>query len=267
MTSWIRKLGTGTVVALKNRVRWPFAVAGIAVLLVGGLTLAGKYGRLDLPSLHAPRPMAQAAQMNGDIQAKSTEARAQVELGHTLFSQKRVRTALKAYDLALTLNRDSADDVMVQNLVGTFGQPEQNEAAQLIRRFKLVHATPGLKQLASSKSSKVRWGAVHTLDRLGTVSKEDFVAAWTSDLDAHECGVRKHAVEELGRDGNTNTLASLRTAQQKDQKTKLGGFLGLFTHTCLGDAPEQAEKRIQARAARIARAPKTASQTRAPPAS
>jgi hypothetical protein len=212
--------------------------------------MAAAHGQLNLhlPGVHPASAPVTVAESSKVARSIPDDGRAQVELGHALFGQKhRVEAALKAYDLALTLNRNTADGVMVQNLVDTFGRAEQPAAAQLIAHFRLVEATPGLKHLATSKNPTVRWGAVQTLDRLGALNKADLVAAWIGDLDSRDCNVRKHAVEELGQEGDTRTLTAIRSVQQRDQKTKQGGFLGLFTHTCLGDAPKQAERKILAR--------------------
>jgi hypothetical protein len=50
-------------------------------------------------------------------------------------------------------------------------------------------------------------------------------------------------VEELGKKGDRRALQAIRKAKKKDEKTKKGW---LFSSTCLGNRPAEAEKKILA---------------------
>jgi hypothetical protein len=249
ISSEVRKPSSEAPVKVQ-RSRWPFIALCGAVLVVGGFVLSSRLMHFNrLPKMAAQPPSAQSATAVNDVEATPSspvDARAEVELGHALFKQEKRWAALEAYHLALTLDQGAADEVMVHNLVDSFGRDEQPRAERLITRFKLSSAAPGLRHLTNHKSYKVRWAAVLTLKALKAANRGDYVAAWTKDLSSRDCEVRKHAVEELGQAKSRRALVAIRTAKFADQKTKQGGFLGLFTHTCLGDAPDTAEKRILA---------------------
>lgn len=54
--------------------------------------------------------------------------------------------------------------------------------------------------------------------------------------------MRKRAVEELGNEDDKRALNAIHEAKKKDAATKTGWF----GSTCLGDRPDEAEKKILA---------------------
>ena len=149
---------------------------------------------------------------------------------------------MKAYARALAADAAAADDAMVTHLVAAFGGRDQPEAEALIWKHQLVSAEEGLKALTRSKRPTVRWGAVHTLDRLGKGTKGYWETAYILDLDSPSCDVRRAAVDKLGAIGTRRAAAALREAKADDEKT--GGW---FHSRCLGERVGDAEQKILAR--------------------
>lgn len=58
---------------------------------------------------------------------------------------------------------------------------------------------------------------------------------------SQDCDVRRSAVENLGREGDRRALSAIREAKKQDKGTGNG-----FSGACLGDRPDEAEKRILA---------------------
>ncbi len=147
--------------------RRPLAASAIAaaVILVaaGGAAIAlDAVPDVDLNPF-APKSLADA---RAEARTHPDKATAKRELGHALWAAKRHHSAVRAYSRALAADAGVADDQMISHLVASFGGRDQREAEALIWKNKLVGAEAGLHGLLKSKRHGVRWGAVHTLDRL-----------------------------------------------------------------------------------------------------
>ncbi|HEX9052298.1 MAG TPA: hypothetical protein VF841_17345 [Anaeromyxobacter sp.] len=225
----------------------PWLTAGLATALalaVGGYVYVEREGMPELPDLpdvelFAPRTVSEA---RAAVRAHPNDASAHRRLGHVLWEKRKRHAALLSYARALGIDPGVADEGMVQNLVASFGGRDQELAEGLIWRNKLVGAQAGLEHLVKSPRRKVRWGAVHTLDKLEKGRRANWETAYVLDLDAPDCDVRRNAVEKLGAIGTKRAVAALRSAREEDAKT--GGW---FKSRCLGDRLDDAEQKILAR--------------------
>jgi tetratricopeptide (TPR) repeat protein len=229
--------------------RWRLKPAVVGLVLLG-LVLA--LGAIALPShrglghriLRVFQGTPKIADLKQDVREEPNNAKARLALAHAQFSEGKREAAIRSYDRALTFDKDLDDETMYDNLAACFGTKEQGEAASVIARHKLAKMHNRLSRLTNDKHYHTRWGAVHTLEKIGKASRSDFVHAWVADLDSSECDVRRRAVEELGTKGDRHTLPAIHTARKKDIATKTGW---LFKSTCLGDRAQEAEKKILAR--------------------
>jgi hypothetical protein len=225
--------------------RHPAAVASgfAAVLVLAGAAVAAGLGVLPgIPAAGAAAPAAMMAEARAVAAARPDDATLQRDLGHALWAARKRPAALAAYRHAVALDPGVADDQVIANLLAAFGTPEQRTAEGIIWKAKLVAAEPGLQRLVRSKQPDVRWGAVHTLDRLGKGSKAHWETAYVVDLGSPDCDVRRAAVEKLGEIGTRRAVAALRESRAADEKT--GGFL---RRRCLGGRLDDAEQKILAR--------------------
>ena len=174
--------------------------------------------------------------------AHPDDATAQRDLGHALWSAGKRKGAIAAYAKALAKDPSVADERLAANLVAAFGTKLQDRAQALLVRHHVKGAEKGLVALTHSPRRSVRWGAVHTLDRMDVGTKRNWENAYVADLDAPSCDVRRAAVEKLGEIGSPRAVAALRSAHAADEKT--GGFL---KPRCLGGRLDDAEQRILAR--------------------
>src|SRR5919198_5824902 len=221
--------------------------SGIAVLLCGAAALALVSGRPELEAvisspvqvLVGKPTLAEATER---AKRRPDDPAAQLALGHASFEARRRTAGLTAYARAMELDKTVQDDQMLENLVACFGTKQQDQAAALITRFKLVGAEDGLEKLTRHEVHAVRWGAIQTLSRVGKASRADYVSAWIADLGEEECDVRRNAVENLGKQGDPRALRAIRKARAKDREKP-----GWFGTTCLGNLPDEAEKQILAR--------------------
>jgi len=212
---------------------------GLALLLAAGAgTWVALSGMPDLP-FGQPKTLSEAREA---ARAKPSDASVQRDLGHKLWDARKHKAALAAYGRALALDRGAADDRTISNLVAAFGTSEQREAEGLIWKYDLTAAEKPLQPLVHSNRYGVRWGAVHTLDRLRRGNKANWETAYILDLDSSECNVRRQAVDKLGIIGTKRAIAALRAARAEDAKT--GGW---FRSRCLGDRLDTAEQKILAR--------------------
>jgi hypothetical protein len=177
-----------------------------------------------------------------NARANPRDAAAQRDFGHALWESRKRHAAVARYARALAIDRDVADDRMIANLVASFGGRDQGKAEALISKNKLTGAERGLEALVSSKRRRVRWGAVHTLDKLDKGSRANWENAYVIDLGAPECDVRRAAVAKLGDIGSRRALKALESARADDEET--GGW---FRGRCLGDRLDDAEQKIRAR--------------------
>lgn len=239
----------GTWVKLKDRTRGTWAKwrkrrafwlgLGAAVVLCTGAVVAiiGAPELADDLHIAVARPTVQ--QLREHVKNDPGDAGTRLQLGHALFEANNRAAALREYDRALARDKAVADGKLLDNLVACFGRKEQGDAASIIVRFKLAEVEGRLDDLARHPTYTVRWGALQTLERLGKASRADFVNAWIKDLDSQKCEVRQAAVENLGIEGDKRALEAIRVAKKKDQETR-----SFFGATCLGNRPEEAEKRL-----------------------
>jgi hypothetical protein len=225
---------------IRNRPVAAATLAAAVVFAVVGGAYVAKEGAPELDiELFAPKTVAEARAAVREHPADAGNHRA---LGHQLWASRKRHAALLSYGRALALDKGIADDELVSNLVASFGGRDQELAEALIWKNTLVGAQPGLERLVKSPKRKVRWGAVHTLDKLEKGTKANWETAYILDLDAKECEVRRNAVEKLGAIGTKRSVAAIRSARSEDEKT--GGW---FRSRCLGDRLDDSEKRILAR--------------------
>ncbi len=220
-----------------RRRRLAVSLVAAAVLLVAGVGVA--YEIDALPDVFGPKTIADARQK---ARAHPTDAVAQRDLGHLLWSSRRRHAAVSAYGRALSIDPACADEKTAENLVAAFGTREQATAEAVIWKHKVVGAQKGLESLVRSRRHSVRWAAVHTLDKLEKGTKANWETAYILDLDSRDCDTRRRAVEKLGAIGSRRSVAALRSAKAEDAKT--GGW---FHQRCLGDRLEDAEQKILAR--------------------
>jgi hypothetical protein len=175
-------------------------------------------------------------------QADPKDASIQLALGHASFEAGQRVSALKAYDRALQLDETATSDRMVENLISCYGTREMGAAGAIITQYGLVGGEAGLRALVSSKSWRIRNGALSTLEGLKKAQRDDFLRVYTLDLASADCDVRRVAVEKLGRLGDTRALDEIRTAKRTDQANT-----PWYAFSCLGDRPQDAEQRILAK--------------------
>ncbi len=228
---------------LRNR---PWLTAGMAAVVVAGVAGYVYVDREGMPELSlpdveifAPKTVKEA---RAAVREHPRDAGAHRALGHVLWDKRKHHAALLSYARALDIDKGAADGDMVQNLVASFGTRDQELAETLIWKNKLVGAEAGLQHLVKSQRRKVRWGAVHTLDKLEKGTRANWETAYILDLDAADCDVRRNAVEKLGAIGTKRAVTALRSARGDDEKT--GGW---FKSRCLGDRLDDAEQKILAR--------------------
>ncbi len=217
--------------------------ASLAAVVVLGAAAAVYVAKEGVPEvdfeLLAPATVAEA---RAAVRAHPTDPAMHRALGHALWAKGKRHAAVASYAKALSLDKGAADGELVDHLVASFGGKDQETAETLLWKNKLVEAQPGLEALVKSPRRKVRWGAVHTLDKLEKGTKANWETAYILDLDSADCDVRRNAVEKLGTIGTKRSVAALRSARSDDEKT--GGW---FKSRCLGDRLDDAEQKILAR--------------------
>jgi HEAT repeat protein len=232
----VKELGRRAVGGVRRR-PWVSGIVALAVIvLVSGVFLHARIQRMFAGS--APPSVA-------DLQKDATASDSPEQwraLGHAEFAKGHPAAALKAYDRALSLDPAAADEQMRTNLVAAYYGKAQPAAQQIVVRHKLVDLTPRLERLTSERDSKVRWGAMSTLEKLGKTSKSDYRRALTADLESPQCDVRRKATERLGELGDQHAIPSLRLAKKKDHDAT-----PWYKATCLGSRPDKAEKQILAK--------------------
>ncbi len=229
MAGWVRRR---PILAATLGAAVVLAVAGGAYVAVEGVP------EVDV-ELFAPATISAARAAVREHPADPAGHRA---LGHVLWSRHKRHAAVLSYGRALALDKGAADGDMISNLVASFSGKDQDLAEALIWKNELDGAQSGLEALVKSPRRSVRWGAVHTLDKLEKGTRANWETAYVLDLDAPDCDVRRNAVEKLGAIGTRRAVAALRAARADDEKTG-----GLFRSRCLGDRLDDAEQRILAR--------------------
>jgi len=181
-------------------------------------------------------------ELKSRVKAAPEDAAAHVRLGRGLFAENLRAAGLKAYDRALTLDPELADEAVLQDLVSCYGRKEQSRAHAILVKHKLVRAERYLDDLAKNSRWLVRTGAVQTLEKLGKATRDDYLNLWLTDLrTVKECKVRQYAVEKLGELGDKRALDAIREARKVEDETT-----PWFTAKCLGDRAGNAEKKILA---------------------
>ncbi len=185
----------------RSRPRLSIALGAVAAVAVAAGAYVARQGVPEVEvELFAPKTVQEA---RAAAREHPADAAAQRALGHQLWSHKKRHAALLAYGKALALDRGAADADMIANLVAAFGTRDQELAENLIWKNKVVAAQPRLEPLVKSPKRKVRWGAVHTLDKLEKGKKANWETAYILDLDSPDCDVRRNAVESSARSGRS----------------------------------------------------------------
>ena len=231
----IGEIGTVLVDAWSRARARPRLFGGIA----GGVVVAACALVLALNGLPAKRTLPELVKL---AQADPIDASMQVDLGHAYFEAGQRASALRAYDKALRLDGTAATDRMVENLLSCYGTNEMGAAGAIITRYKLVASEDALRALVSNARWRTRNGALNTLDGLGKAQRDDFLTVYTLDLASADCDVQRFAMEKLGRLGDERALGRIRAAQKKDEANT-----PWYAFSCLGDRPEDAERRILAK--------------------
>lgn len=225
---------------LRRRPRASIAIGVVAAVAIAAGAYLAREGVPEIETqLFAPKNVAEA---RAAAREHPSDAAAQRALGHQLWASKKRHAALLAYGRSLALDRGAADADVAAHLVASFGTRDQELAETLIWKNKVVAAQPRLEPLVKSPKRSVRWGAVHTLDKLEKGTRANWETAYILDLDSKECDVRRTAVDKLGAIGTRRAVAALQAAKARDEKT--GGF---FRSRCLGDRLDDAEQKILAR--------------------
>jgi hypothetical protein len=225
----------------RNRPWLSGGLAAAVVLAAAGGVYVAREGVPELPDVELFSPST-VKDARAAVREHPADAAAHRALGHALWAKHKRHAALLSYSRALALDKGASDGEMVQNLVASFGGRDQELAEALIWKNKLVGAEDGLEKLVKSPRRKVRWAAVHTLDKLDKGTRSNWETAYILDLDASDCDVRRNAVDKLGAIGTKRSVSALRSAKADDEKT--GGW---FKSRCLGDRLDDAEQKILAR--------------------
>jgi hypothetical protein len=235
-----KELGRGAVAGVRRR-PWVSGIVAFAVIaLVAGVLLRGKIQRMIAGSTPSIAELQKSATTTSSPEKWRT-------LGHAEFAKGHAIAALKAYDRALSLDPMAADEQMRTNVVAAYYGKAQPAAQELVVRYKLVDLTPRLERLTDDGDSRVRWGAMSTLEKLGKTSKYDYRRALTADLESPQCEVRRKATERLGELGDEHAIQSLRIAKKKDHDST-----PWYKASCLGSRPDKAEKQILTKSTRKA---------------
>ena len=176
-------------------------------------------------------------------QTDPDDASIQRALGHAYFEAGERVPALTAYDKALQLDRNAADERMLANLIACYdGSRQMGAAGAILTQYELVAADDGLRALVSSPKRRIRQRALDTLEGLKQAQRDDYLAVYTLDLSSTDCNVRRGALQKLVRLGDRRALDEIRAAKQTDQANT-----PWYAFSCLGDLPEDAEQSILAR--------------------
>lgn len=230
-----KELGRRAVSGVRRRPWVSGIVAFAAIALVSGVFLHARIQRM----------FARSAPSVADLQKDATTSNSAEKwraFGHAEFAKGHAVAALKAYDRALSLDRTAADEQMRTNVVAAYYGKAQPAAQELVVRYNWVDLTPRLERLTDDSDSKVRWGAMSTLEKLGKTSKYDYRRALTADLASPDCEVRRKATERLGELGDQHAIPSLRLAKKRDHDST-----PWYKASCLGSRPDKAEKQILAK--------------------
>jgi hypothetical protein len=194
----------------------------------------------DAKDVVLPKPT--LAELRHRLKSNPSDAIAHRQLGAALFEALRPAAGLNQYRDALKLDPSVANEEMASNIDACFGRPEQAAAEHLIADYKLMQTAPALSAMTANKKYTERWGAVETLKKLGVANRSAYVHAYLADLESRDCGLQRHAVEELGVIGGHPDVAAIRAAAKRDRAAK-----HWYWFSCLGDRPEQAVKEIETR--------------------
>lgn len=235
-----KDLGRRAVARVRRR-PWVSGVVALAVIML----ISGAFLRARIQRTFA-RTAPSVAELQKDATASNSPPQWRA-LGHAEFAKGHPMAALKAYDRALSLDHNAVDEQMRTNVLAAYYGKAQPAAQELVVGHKLVDLTPGLERLTDDSDSRVRWGAMSTLEKLGKTSKYDYRRALTADLDSPQCDVRRKAIERLGELGDQHAIPTLRLAKKKDHDST-----PWYKATCLGRRPDKAEKQILAKSTRKA---------------
>ena len=230
-----KELGRRAVAGVRRRPWVSGFVAFAAIVLVAGVLLHARIQRM----------LAGSAPSVAELQKDASDGNSPEKwraLGHAEFAKGHPVAAIKAYDRALSLDPNAADEQMRTNVVAAYYGKAEPAAEELVVRHKLVAWTPRLERLTDDGDYRVRWAAMGTLEKLGKTSKYDYRRALTADLESPQCEVRRKATERLGALGDQHAIPSLRMAKKKDHDST-----PWYKATCLGSRPDKAEKQILAR--------------------
>ncbi len=172
--------------------------------------------------LQADQPEAAIALLEDQGEAIDDDAAAQRQLGHAYALAGRQRDALRAYERALTLEPDSANDPYLRtNLEAMLSSNEVDIALDaadiLLSKMSDEVAAAHLAELASSAKELAQRSRARDLaakhDILGQV---DLVASYSLDLAQGEhCEDRLVAVQELAELGDPRAIPALKEARYR----------------------------------------------------
>jgi len=230
-----KELGRRAIAGVRRRPWVSGFVALAAIVLVTGVVMRGR-----IQQMFAGSPPT-VAELQKDATASNSPEQWRT-LGHAEFAKGHPTAALKAYDRALSLDPTAVDEQMRTDVVAAYYGKAQPAAQDFVVRHKLVDLTPRLERLTDDGDSRVRWGAMSTLEKLGKTSKYDYRRALTADLESPQCEVRRKAIERLGELGDQHAIPTLRLAKKKDHDAT-----PWYKASCLGSRPDKAEKQILAK--------------------
>ena len=224
-------------------IRW-FVLAAITALAVVGAAVILLTNRVPLVPSSKPAPSAIAlkadlAMAQGDpaeaievvekASSSSTDASAQLQLGHAHASIADYASASAAYKRALRLDRSSIRDAqMVANLrlmVDRSGTIYFDALESLVKYAKDPKAINRLIELASSNKPELRKHAFRLAEDLGFGDRIDRVKSFIFDLEQlPECKDRREAVAKLRALGDKRAIKPLRIAFNRRRQGRRGNL-------------------------------------------
>ncbi|MBJ6759947.1 protein kinase [Myxococcaceae bacterium JPH2] len=231
-------------VHLRRQPRQLGAVAGAAVLLVGGIAwvVHSRDAVVQSRALLAEGKPAEAL--------KRLNALAEPEKSSPSVKQARA-AAMHAlgkhdpeHDLLATLGEADRTDVrdwVLDGLAEDFGESESDRGLRrLLDSLPEKHVLARFEDLAAEKYSARQWGALRYLEASQHTEGLNLVKMYSASLESRDCGVRARAARRLAALGDADAIPALTrlTEQPRDK-----GLLGL--KSCGHDEAEDALRQLR----------------------
>jgi len=189
--------------------------------------------------LQADQPEAAIALLEDQGETIDDDPAAQRQLGHAYALASRQRDALRAYERALTLDPDSANDPYLRtNLEAMLSSKEVDVALDaadiLLSKMSDEVAAAHLSELASNTKALLQRSRARDLAaKHDLLAQVDLVASYSLDLvQGEHCEDRLKAVQELLALGDSRAISALQQARyrrssnrRKYRRTNINGCL------------------------------------------